>query len=61
LPGRRERVSHAADTAAVGLLTPQQIGVDIIPNPPIIKSYAVPPEPGGRPYQFSSYPDAVLR
>ena len=35
------------------------LSVDIIPNPAIIKSYAGPPEPGGKPYQLSEHPDAV--
>jgi hypothetical protein len=35
------------------------LSIDIIPNPPIVKSYAGPPQPGGKPYQLSSYPDAV--
>jgi hypothetical protein len=35
------------------------LGVDIIPNPPVIKSYSGPPEPGERPYRLSDYPDAV--
>ena len=35
------------------------LSVDIIPNPPVIKSYSGPPEPGSKPYQLSSYPDAV--
>jgi hypothetical protein len=35
------------------------LSIDIIPNPPIVKSYAGPPEPGGKPYHLSSYPDAV--
>jgi hypothetical protein len=35
------------------------LSVDIIPNPPAIKSYSGPPEPGNKPYQLSSYPDAV--
>jgi hypothetical protein len=35
------------------------LSVDIIPNPPIIKSYSGPSEPGGKPYQLSGYPDAV--
>ena len=30
------------------------LGVDIIPNSPVIKSYSGPPEPGGKPYQLSS-------
>ncbi len=28
------------------------LSVDIIPNPPVIKSYSGPPEPGNKPYQF---------
>jgi hypothetical protein len=35
------------------------LSVDIIPNPPVTKSYSGPPEPGNKPYQLSSYPDAV--
>jgi hypothetical protein len=35
------------------------LSVDIIPNPPVIKSYSGPPEPGNKPYQLSGYPDAV--
>ena len=35
------------------------LSVDIIPNTPVIKSYSGPPEPGNKPYQLSSYPDAV--
>jgi glycosyl hydrolase family 26 len=35
------------------------LSVDIIPNPPTIKSYSGPPEPGNKPYQLSGYPDAV--
>ena len=35
------------------------LSVDIIPNPPIIKPYSGPPEPGNKPYQLSSYPDAI--
>ncbi|HLK76516.1 MAG TPA: glycosyl hydrolase [Streptosporangiaceae bacterium] len=35
------------------------LSVDIIPNPPVIKSYSGPPEPGNKPYQLSDYPDAV--
>ena len=35
------------------------LSVDIIPNPPIIKSYSGPHEPGNKPYQLSGYPDAV--
>ena len=33
--------------------------VDIVPNPPVIKSYSGPSEPGSKPYQLSDYPDAV--
>ena len=35
------------------------LSVDIIPNPPVIKPYSGPPEPGGKPYRLSEYPDAV--
>jgi hypothetical protein len=35
------------------------LSVDIIPNPPAIKPYSGPPEPGNKPYQLSDYPDAV--
>jgi hypothetical protein len=35
------------------------LSVDIIPNPPVIKSYSGPPEPGNESYQLSTYPDAV--
>jgi hypothetical protein len=35
------------------------LSVDIIPNPPVIKPYSGPPEPGNKPYQLSAYPDAV--
>ena len=35
------------------------LSLDIIPNPPVIKSYSGPPEPGSKPYQLSGYPDAV--
>ena len=37
------------------------LSVDIIPNPPIIKSYSGPSEPGGKPYQLSGYPDVVAK
>jgi hypothetical protein len=36
------------------------LGVDIIPDPPAIRSYSGPPEPGKMPYQLSNYPDAVI-
>jgi hypothetical protein len=35
------------------------LSVPIVPNPPAIKSYSGPPEPGNKPYQLASYPDAV--
>jgi Glycosyl hydrolase family 26 len=35
------------------------LGVNIIPNPPAIKSYSGPPQPGQKPYQLADYPDAV--
>jgi len=35
------------------------LSVPIVPNPPAIKSYNGPPEPGNKPYQLASYPDAV--
>jgi hypothetical protein len=37
------------------------LSVDIIPNPPVIKSYSGPLEPGDKPYQLSAYPDAVAK
>jgi len=35
------------------------LSVPIVPNPPAIKSYSGPPEPGKKPYQLANYPDAV--
>jgi hypothetical protein len=35
------------------------LSVPIVPNPPAIKSYSGPPEPGNKPYQLRDYPDAV--
>jgi peptidoglycan hydrolase-like protein with peptidoglycan-binding domain len=35
------------------------LSVPIVPNPPAIKSYSGPPQPGGKPYQLANYPDAV--
>jgi Glycosyl hydrolase family 26 len=35
------------------------LSVPMIPNPPTIKSYSGPPEPGHKPYQLANYPDAV--
>jgi hypothetical protein len=55
-----------SDASAQPVLAPWEnagyqlvLSVDIIPNPPAIKSYSGPPEPGNKPYQLSSYPDAV--
>lgn len=35
------------------------LSVPVVPDPPSIKSYAGPPEPGNKPYQLADYPDAV--
>jgi hypothetical protein len=35
------------------------LSVPIVPNPPAIKSYSGPPEPGKKTYQLADYPDAV--
>jgi Glycosyl hydrolase family 26 len=35
------------------------LSVPIVPNPPAIKSYSGPPEPGHKQYQLANYPDAV--
>jgi Putative peptidoglycan binding domain/Glycosyl hydrolase family 26 len=35
------------------------LSVDVVPNPPSIKSYSGPPPPGNRPYQLADYPSAV--
>jgi hypothetical protein len=35
------------------------LSVPIVPNPPAIKSYSGPPEPGQKTYQLADYPDAV--
>jgi hypothetical protein len=35
------------------------LSVPIVPNPPPIKSYNGPPEPGNKPYQLADYPDVV--
>lgn len=35
------------------------LSVPLVPNPPAIKSYSGPPEPGNRQYQLADYPDAV--
>jgi peptidoglycan hydrolase-like protein with peptidoglycan-binding domain len=55
-----------SDAAAQPVLAPWEnagyqlvLSVNIIPDPPTIKSYSGPPEPGNKPYQLSNYPDAV--
>lgn len=55
-----------SDATAQAVLAPWEkagyrlvLGIDVIPNPPVTKSYSGPPEPGDKPYQLSSYPDAV--
>ena len=35
------------------------LSVPIVPNPPAIKSYSGPNEPGNKSYQLANYPDAV--
>jgi Glycosyl hydrolase family 26 len=35
------------------------LSVPIVPDPPAIKSYSGPPEPGSKPYRLADYPDAV--
>lgn len=35
------------------------LSVPIVPNPPAVRSYSGPPEPGSEPYQLADYPDAV--
>ncbi len=35
------------------------LSVPMVPNPPAIKSYSGPPEPGNMPYQLANYPDAL--
>ena len=35
------------------------LSVPIVPNPPAIKSYSGPPEPGNKSYQLADHPDAV--
>ena len=35
------------------------LSVPIIPNPPTVKSYSGPPEPGNKPYRLADYPDVV--
>ena len=55
-----------SDAAAQPVLAPWEhagyqlvLSVDVIPNPPAIKPYSGPSEPGNRAYQLSSYPAAV--
>ncbi|MGH3255060.1 MAG: peptidoglycan-binding protein [Streptosporangiaceae bacterium] len=55
-----------SDATAQPILAPWEdasyqlvLSVDIIPDPPAIKSYSGPPEPGNQPYQLANYPDAV--
>ena len=35
------------------------LSVPIVPNPPAVRSYSGPPEPGNKPYRLADYPDAV--
>jgi hypothetical protein len=35
------------------------LSVPMVPNPPAIKSYSGPPEPGHKSYQLADYPDSV--
>jgi Glycosyl hydrolase family 26 len=35
------------------------LSVPIVPNPPTVKSYSGPPEPGNKPYRLADYPDVV--
>jgi len=35
------------------------LSVPIVPNPPAIKSYSGPPEPGNKPYKLADYPDVI--
>lgn len=35
------------------------LSVPMVPNPPAIKSYSGPPEPGHKPYQLADHPDSV--
>jgi hypothetical protein len=55
-----------SDGADQPVLTPWEhsgyrliLSVPIVPNPPAIKSYSGPPEPGDKPYELAGYPDAV--
>jgi hypothetical protein len=35
------------------------LSVPLVPNPPVIRSYSGPPEPGDKPYQLAKYPNAI--
>ncbi len=35
------------------------LSVPLVPNPPAIRSYSGPPEPGNKSYQLADYPDSV--
>jgi hypothetical protein len=55
-----------SDSVDQPLLTPWEgtgyrliLSVPMVPNPPAIKSYSGPPEPGNKPYQLADYPDAI--
>ncbi len=55
-----------SDSAAQPVLAPWEnagyrvvLSVPMVPNPPAVKSYSGPPEPGSKPYQLADYPDAV--
>lgn len=55
-----------SDSADQPVLTPWEhagyqliLSVPVIPDPPAIRSYSGPPEPGNKPYQLARYPDAV--
>ena len=55
-----------SDSVAQRVLAPWEhagyqliLSVPLVPNPPAIKSYSGPPEPGHKPYQLADYPDAV--
>src|ERR1700746_824802 len=59
----RQRLSDSADQS---VLAPWEhagyqlvLSVPVVPNPPAIKSYSGPPEPGHKPYQLVNYPDVV--
>lgn len=35
------------------------LSVPLVPNPPAVKSYSGPPEPGDKPYKLADYPDVI--